>query len=79
MPVIIVCVILILLCALYLFMIAGKKPEERLAAPFRNLQCAHRGFYEKDQSVPENTPNFHQKARNFSQKALNFVENMNTL
>lgn len=55
MPVIIVCVILILLCALYLFMIAGKKPEERLAAPFRNLQCAHRGFYEKDQSVPENT------------------------
>ena len=55
MPVIIVCVILILLCALYLFMIAGKKPEERLAAPFRNLQCTHRGFYEKDQSVPENT------------------------
>ncbi|MDO4851793.1 MAG: glycerophosphodiester phosphodiesterase family protein [Clostridia bacterium] len=48
-------VILALLCVGYVFLIACAKPSKEQTAPFQNLNCAHRGFYEKDQSVPENT------------------------
>lgn len=46
---------LLALFALYCFLVAPAAADKRQSAPFQNLQCAHRGFYEKDQSVPENT------------------------
>lgn len=55
MPVWIVCGILLLVFLLYLFLIACARPKKEWTAPFQNLQCAHRGLYEKDQSIPENT------------------------
>ena len=41
--------------AFYFFMIASQRPDSEQTEPFQNLNCAHRGLYEKDQSVPENT------------------------
>ena len=55
MPVLICILILILLGACYLFLILCAKARKEQTSPFQNLYCAHRGFYEKDQSVPENT------------------------
>lgn len=55
MPIIIICCVVVLLAVLYLFFIVGEQPSKKQAAPFRNLNCAHRGFYTKDQSIPENT------------------------
>ncbi|MBR0081706.1 MAG: glycerophosphodiester phosphodiesterase [Clostridia bacterium] len=47
--------VVVLLAVLYLFLIVGEQPTKKQAAPFRNLNCAHRGLFEADQSVPENT------------------------
>ena len=55
MPVLFCILILIILFAFYLFLILCAKAPKEQTAPFQNLYCAHRGFYEKDQSVPENT------------------------
>lgn len=45
----------ILLLFLYGFLVAPKKTGREQRAPFSGLMAAHRGLYEKDQSVPENT------------------------
>ncbi len=55
MPVLLCVLILIVLIGLYLFLILCARPSKEQTAPFQNLYCAHRGFYEKDQSVPENS------------------------
>ena len=55
LPVIIILLVLLVLAALYLFLIKCETPAKEQTAPFQNLYCAHRGFYEKDQSIPENT------------------------
>lgn len=55
MPVLLCILVLIVLFALYVFLILCEKPSKEQTAPFQNLYCAHRGFYEKDQSVPENS------------------------
>ena len=47
--------VLVLLILLYAFLIAPKKAKKEQKAPFSGLMAAHRGLYEKDQSVPENT------------------------
>ena len=36
-------------------LIAPKRPEKELTAPFAGRSFAHRGLFEKDQSVPENS------------------------
>lgn len=55
MPVLLCILILLILFSLYVFLILCEKPSKEQTAPFQNLYCAHRGFYEKDQSVPENS------------------------
>ena len=55
MPFLIALGIVVLLCLFYGFLILPARADKRQSAPFQNLQCAHRGFYEKDQSIPENT------------------------
>ena len=47
--------VLVLLILFYGFLIAPKKAKKEQKAPFSGLMAAHRGLYEKDQSVPENT------------------------
>ena len=48
-------IIMILLTALYAFLIApGRKPKEK-SAEFLGLSYAHRGLYTEDQSIPENS------------------------
>ena len=48
-------IIMILLTALYVFLIApGRKPKEK-SAEFLGLCYAHRGLYTEDQSIPENS------------------------
>ena len=47
--------LMILLTALYVFLIApGKRPKEK-SADFLGLSFAHRGLYTEDQSIPENS------------------------
>jgi Glycerophosphoryl diester phosphodiesterase len=46
---------LILLLICYCVLILPRAPKQAQAAPFSGLMAAHRGLYEKDQSVPENT------------------------
>ena len=36
-------------------LIAPKRPDKELTAPFKGRTFAHRGLFEKDQSVPENS------------------------
>ncbi|MBR0425925.1 MAG: glycerophosphodiester phosphodiesterase [Clostridia bacterium] len=55
MPILICCIIVLAMIAFYFFMIASQRPDSEQTEPFQNLNCAHRGLYEKDQSVPENT------------------------
>ena len=38
----------------YLFLILPERADKAKFAPFQCLMAAHRGLYEKDQSVPEN-------------------------
>ncbi len=47
--------ILLLLFALYLFLIWPARPTPVQRAPFLYRYCAHRGYYTQDQSVPENS------------------------
>lgn len=55
MPWIYCIVLLLFLCFLYFFVIACAKPKKEQTQSFQNLNCAHRGLFSKDQSVPENT------------------------
>lgn len=43
------------LFVVYLFSVLPQKADPVKTAPFRGLMAAHRGLYEKDQSVPENS------------------------
>ena len=47
--------ILLILCALYLFAIAPGRSTGERRAPFLHRNIAHRGLYEKDQTIPENS------------------------
>ena len=47
--------IVVILACLYCFAVAPKKAGAAQKAPFMGLMAAHRGLYEKDQSIPENT------------------------
>ena len=47
--------IVVILACLYCFAVAPKKAGTAQKAPFMGLMAAHRGLYEKDQSIPENT------------------------
>lgn len=55
MVVLICCCAVFFLAAAYLWMILCAQPSREQAEPFFHLNCAHRGLFEKDQSVPENT------------------------
>ena len=57
--------ILAVLLGLWLFMIAPGRAAEAARAPFLGRAFAHRGLYEMDQSVPENSlPAFRRAAEN---------------
>lgn len=47
--------VLVLLVLFYGFLIAPRRAKKEQKAPFSGLMAAHRGLYEKDQSVPENS------------------------
>ena len=49
--------------AVYLFLVMPSRPGEETAAPFRGRNYAHRGLYERDQSVPENSLAAFRRAR----------------
>ena len=46
--------VLVVLFALYCFFVSPRRADAAKKAPFQGLMAAHRGLYEKDQSVPEN-------------------------
>ena len=46
---------LIVLFVVYLLLVLPQRADEAKFAPFQGLMAAHRGLYEKDQSVPENS------------------------
>ncbi len=46
--------VLVVLFALYCFVVSPRRADAAKKAPFQGLMAAHRGLYEKDQSVPEN-------------------------
>jgi len=48
-------VILVCLCALVVFAVAPGRADSAKKAPFEGRNFAHRGLFEKDQSVPENS------------------------
>lgn len=48
-----IALIFLLIC--YCLLILPRAPKHAQAAPFEGLMAAHRGLYEKDQSVPENS------------------------
>ncbi len=52
---VIVGIVVVLLLALWLFLIAPEKASPEARAPFEKRAYAHRGLYERDQSVPENS------------------------
>ena len=43
------------LSIVYLLLVLPQKADETKFAPFQGLMAAHRGLYEKDQTVPENS------------------------
>ena len=45
----------VLFAAVCLFLVFPSRPREETAAPFQGRNYAHRGLYERDQSVPENS------------------------
>lgn len=47
--------VLLVLFALYCFLVCPRRADAAKKAPFQGLMAAHRGLYEKDQSVPENS------------------------
>ena len=48
-------VVVVILAGLVLFLVAPEKVSAEAAAPFEKRAFAHRGLYELDQSVPENS------------------------
>ena len=52
---ILLCIVL-LLVVLTLFAVWPGKRRDALRAPFLGRNCAHRGFFGKDQRPPENCP-----------------------
>ena len=48
-------IVLALLCALVVFAVAPGRADDAKKAPFEGRNFAHRGLFEKDQSVPENS------------------------
>ena len=46
---------IVFLFIVYVLMILPRRPGKAASAPFCGLMAAHRGLYEKDQSVPENS------------------------
>ena len=46
---------IVFLFIVYVLAVLPRRPGKAGAAPFRGLMAAHRGLYEKDQSVPENS------------------------
>ncbi|MBQ1821143.1 MAG: glycerophosphodiester phosphodiesterase [Clostridia bacterium] len=46
---------IVVLFLVYVFMVLPRRAKKGPSAPFRGLMAAHRGLYEKDQSVPENS------------------------
>ncbi len=46
---------LALLYLLYAVLVCPSRPKKGQTQAFLGVQCAHRGLYEKDQSIPENT------------------------
>ncbi|MBR0508176.1 MAG: glycerophosphodiester phosphodiesterase [Clostridia bacterium] len=47
--------VLVVLFALYCFFVCPRRADAVKKAPFQGLMAAHRGLYEKDQSIPENS------------------------
>ena len=45
----------VLLLLVYLFFLLPSRPDGAQKAPFWGRYCAHRGYYQEDQSVPENS------------------------
>lgn len=48
-------IVIVFLFIAYVLAVLPRRPGKAGAAPFRGLMAAHRGLYEKDQSVPENS------------------------
>lgn len=48
-------IVVLALFLVYLFLILPSRADKAKFAPFSGLMAAHRGLYEKDQSVPENS------------------------
>ena len=46
---------LVVLFILWMVLICPARSTKKQRAPFQNRTFAHRGLYEKDQSVPENS------------------------
>ena len=47
--------VLALLLALWVFLVAPGRSSASQRAPFHDRLCAHRGLYQKDQTMPENS------------------------
>ena len=47
--------ILVFFAALYLFLVMPSRPTDDKAGPFLRRSFAHRGFYDNDEGVPENS------------------------
>ena len=47
--------VLALLLGLWAFLVAPGRSSASQRAPFRGRLCAHRGLYQKDQTIPENS------------------------
>lgn len=47
--------VLALLLALWVFLVAPGRSSTSQRAPFHDRLCAHRGLYQKDQTIPENS------------------------
>ncbi|MBQ1632850.1 MAG: glycerophosphodiester phosphodiesterase [Clostridia bacterium] len=48
-------IVILVLFALYLILVLPARADRVKFAPFQGLMAAHRGLYEKDQSIPENS------------------------
>lgn len=51
----IVILFILFMIACLLFLIAPARPSRKMIDPFMRKNCAHRGLYLKDQSIPENS------------------------
>ncbi len=48
-------IVVVVLFLVYVLLVLPQKADKAKFAPFQGLMAAHRGLYEKDQSVPENS------------------------